>query len=152
MPVGHARGTWGRALRAADPQLARRDALRTDWMTGAMFYLRTPSPVVHGHINCLDSPWSVTGVGQARFWDGRDFSRDYGDGQAHDCLPAIISEWDKPGILYGKTAKVGVPAVGGVPRTRSSPSSGASRRTASTTPAGRPSRKTTVSAGSWTRR
>ncbi|MFF4506304.1 FAD-dependent oxidoreductase [Streptomyces sp. NPDC001401] len=105
MPVEHARGTWGQALRAADPQLAKCDALRTDWMTGVMFYLRTPTPVVHGHINCLDSPWSVTGVGQAQFWDVRDFSRDYGDGQAHDCLSAIISEWDKPGILYGKTAK-----------------------------------------------
>jgi uncharacterized protein with NAD-binding domain and iron-sulfur cluster len=105
MPVEHARGTWGRELRAADPQLARCDALRTDWMTGVMFYLRTPTPVVHGHINCLDSPWSVTGIGQAQFWDGRDFARDYGDGQAHDCLSAIISEWDKPGILYGKTAK-----------------------------------------------
>ncbi|MFE7172476.1 FAD-dependent oxidoreductase [Streptomyces sp. NPDC057616] len=105
LPVEHARATWGAALRAADPQLARCDALRTDWMTGVMFYLRTPTPVVHGHINCLDSPWSVTGIGQAQFWDVRDFSRDYGDGRAHDCLSAIISEWDKPGILYGKTAK-----------------------------------------------
>ncbi|WP_329335980.1 FAD-dependent oxidoreductase [Streptomyces sp. NBC_00663] len=105
LPVEHARVTWGSALRAADPQLARCDALRTDWMTGVMFYLRTPTPVVHGHINCLDSPWSVTAVGQAQFWAGRDFARDYGDGRAHDCLSAIISEWDKPGILYGKTAK-----------------------------------------------
>ncbi|MFG2790508.1 FAD-dependent oxidoreductase [Streptomyces sp. NPDC048419] len=105
LPVEHARATWGAALRAADPQLAKCDALRTDWMTGVMFYLRTPTPVVHGHINCLDSPWSVTGIGQAQFWDVRDFSRDYGDGQAHDCLSTIISEWDKPGILYGKTAK-----------------------------------------------
>ncbi|MGW2519458.1 hydroxysqualene dehydroxylase [Streptomyces sp. NPDC001617] len=105
LPVEHARVTWGPALRAADPQLARCDKLQTDWMTGVMFYLRTPTPVVHGHINCLDSPWSVTGIGQAQFWDGRDFSREYGDGRAHDCLSAIISEWDKPGILYGKTAK-----------------------------------------------
>ncbi|MCW8379482.1 hydroxysqualene dehydroxylase [Streptomyces justiciae] len=105
LPVEHARVTWGAALRAADPQLARCDALKTDWMTGVMFYLRTPTPVVHGHVNCLDSPWSVTAVGQAQFWDGRDFARDYGDGQARDCLSAIISEWDKPGILYGKTAK-----------------------------------------------
>ncbi|MCF0081681.1 hydroxysqualene dehydroxylase [Streptomyces lomondensis] len=105
LPVEHARLTWGRALRAADPQLARCDALQTDWMTGVMFYLRTPTPVVHGHVNCLDSPWSVTAIGQAQFWDGRDFPRDYGDGQARDCLSAIISEWDKRGILYGKTAK-----------------------------------------------
>lgn len=44
-------------------------------------------------------------IGQAQFWDVRDFSRDYGDGQAHECLSTIISEWDKPGILYGKTAR-----------------------------------------------
>ncbi|MGW2953552.1 hydroxysqualene dehydroxylase [Streptomyces eurythermus] len=105
MPVEHARRTWGAALRAADPRLARCDALQTDWMTGVQFYLRTPTPVVHGHINCLDSPWSVTGIGQAQFWDVRDFSADYGDGRAHDCLSAIVSEWDKPGILYGKTAR-----------------------------------------------
>ncbi|OXY98673.1 hydroxysqualene dehydroxylase [Streptomyces diastatochromogenes] len=105
LPVEHARATWGRSLRAADPQFGRCDALKTDWMTGVQFYLRTPTPVVHGHINCLDSPWAVTGIGQAQFWDVRDFSRDYGDGQAHDCLSAIISEWDKPGILYGKTAR-----------------------------------------------
>ncbi|WP_328873174.1 FAD-dependent oxidoreductase [Streptomyces sp. NBC_00287] len=105
LPVEHARVTWGRALRAADPQLARCDALQTDWMTGVMFYLRTPTPVVHGHVNCLDSPWAVTAVGQAQFWDGRDFSRDYGDGSAQDCLSAIISEWEKPGILYGKPAR-----------------------------------------------
>ncbi|MGW4392563.1 hydroxysqualene dehydroxylase [Streptomyces sp. NPDC004685] len=105
LPVEHARVTWGPALRAADPQLGRCDALTTDWMTGVMFYLRTPTPVVHGHINCLDSPWAVTAIGQTQFWDGRDFSRDYGDGQAHECLSAIISEWDKPGILYGKRAR-----------------------------------------------
>ncbi|WP_432188875.1 hydroxysqualene dehydroxylase [Streptomyces sp. Tue6028] len=105
MPVEHARATWGPALRAADRQLGRCDALRTDWMTGVMFYLRTPTPVVHGHINCLDSPWSVTGIGQAQFWDVRDFSRDYGDGEARDCLSVIVSEWDKPGILYGRTAR-----------------------------------------------
>ncbi|MEV7391443.1 MULTISPECIES: FAD-dependent oxidoreductase [unclassified Streptomyces] len=105
LPVEHARVTWGPALRAADPRLGRCDALKTDWMTGVMFYLRTPTPVVHGHINCLDSPWAVTGIGQSQFWDVRDFARDYGDGQAHECLSTIISEWDKPGILYGKTAR-----------------------------------------------
>lgn len=105
LPVEHARATWGPALRAADPQFGRCDALKTDWMTGVMFYLRTPTPVVHGHINCLDSPWAVTGIGQTQFWDVRDFSRDYGDGRAHECLSTIISEWDKPGILYGRTAR-----------------------------------------------
>ncbi|MFF0285453.1 FAD-dependent oxidoreductase [Streptomyces sp. NPDC005262] len=105
LPVEHARPTWGAALRAADPQLGRCDALRTDWMVGVQFYMRTPSPMVNGHVNCLDSPWSVTAVGQAQFWDAHDFSAEYGDGRAVDCVSAIASEWDKPGILYGKTAK-----------------------------------------------
>ncbi|MEU2428636.1 FAD-dependent oxidoreductase [Streptomyces sp. NPDC007861] len=105
MPVEHARRTWGPALRAADPQLARCDKLRTDWMTGIMFYTRRKVPLVHGHVNCLDSPWAVTAIGQAQFWDGRDFAADYGDGEVLDCVSAIVSEWDRPGILYGKPAR-----------------------------------------------
>ncbi|MFI1178756.1 FAD-dependent oxidoreductase [Streptomyces sp. NPDC020799] len=105
MPVEHARTTWNAQVRAADPQLGRCDALRTDWMTGIQFYLTEPVPVVHGHVNHIDSPWSITSVGQAQFWSGRDFRADYGDGVAVDCLSADVSEWDKPGILYGRTAK-----------------------------------------------
>ncbi|MCC3771045.1 FAD-dependent oxidoreductase, partial [Streptomyces sp. UNOC14_S4] len=105
MPVEHARTTWNARIRAADPRLARCDALRTDWMTGIQFYLTEPTPVVHGHINHIDSPWSITSIGQAQFWAGRDFRADYGDGSVADCFSADVSEWDKPGILYGKTAK-----------------------------------------------
>ncbi|MGW2932339.1 hydroxysqualene dehydroxylase [Streptomyces sp. NPDC001156] len=105
LPVEHARPTWGPALRAADPQLGRCDALRTDWMVGVQYYMRTRTPMVNGHVNCLDSPWSVTAVGQAQFWDTHDFPAEYGDGRAVDCVSAIASEWDKPGILYGKTAR-----------------------------------------------
>ncbi|MFD8707854.1 FAD-dependent oxidoreductase [Kitasatospora sp. NPDC059648] len=104
MPVEHARATWGPALRAADPQLARCDRLRTDWMVGVQFYLRARTPIVHGHVDLVDSPWAVTCVGQAQFWRDRDFRRDYGDGQAADCLSAIVSQWDAPGIVYGKPA------------------------------------------------
>ncbi|GAA0367932.1 hydroxysqualene dehydroxylase [Streptomyces blastmyceticus] len=105
MPVEHARTTWNAQVRAADPQLGRCDELRTDWMTGIQFYLTEPTPIVHGHINHIDSPWSITSVGQAQFWSGRDFPAQYGDGVAVDCLSADVSEWDRPGILYGKTAK-----------------------------------------------
>ncbi|WP_432093632.1 hydroxysqualene dehydroxylase [Streptomyces sp. bgisy100] len=105
MPVEHARTVWGRALRAADPQLGRADRLETDWMTGIQFYLTEPTPVIHGHINHLDSPWSLTSVGQAQFWKGRNFPADYGDGQVRDCLSVDISEWSRPGVLYGRTAK-----------------------------------------------
>ncbi|AUG82012.1 FAD-dependent oxidoreductase [Kitasatospora sp. MMS16-BH015] len=104
LPVEHARATWGPELRAADPQLARCDAIGTDWMTGIQYYLRRPVRLVHGHAACLDSPWSVTTVNQAQFWS-RDFAATYGDGTVRDCLSVCISEWDRPGILYGKTAK-----------------------------------------------
>lgn len=105
MPVEHARTTWNAAVRAADPKLARCDKLQTDWMTGIQFYLTEPTPVVHGHVNHIDSAWSITSVGQAQYWSGRDFGADYGDGAAVDCLSVDVSEWDKPGILYGKTGK-----------------------------------------------
>lgn len=105
MPVEHARRTWSAELKAADPQLARCDKLETDWMTGIQFYLTERPPLVKGHFNCIDSPWSLTGIAQADHWQGRDFPADYGDGVAVDCLSVDISEWDKPGILYGRTAK-----------------------------------------------
>lgn len=105
MPVEHARPTWNAQVRAADPRLARCDKLQTDWMTGIQFYLTEPTPIIHGHINHIDSPWSITSVGQAQYWSGRDFRRDYGDGTVADCLSVDVSEWDRPGILYGRTAK-----------------------------------------------
>ncbi|MET8543068.1 FAD-dependent oxidoreductase [Kitasatospora sp. NPDC004799] len=104
LPVEHARATWGPGLRAADPQLAHCDAIGTDWMTGIQFYLRRPVRLAHGHAVALDSPWSLTAVGQAQFWD-RDFAAAYGDGTVRDCLSVCVSEWDRPGILYGRTAK-----------------------------------------------
>ncbi|MCY0940338.1 hydroxysqualene dehydroxylase [Streptomyces antarcticus] len=105
LPVEHARRTWSAALRAADPMLGRCDRLRTDWMTGIQFYLTERAELVHGHLNCIDSPWSLTAIQQAEHWPSRNFPADYGDGTVADCLSVDISEWDKPGILYGKTAR-----------------------------------------------
>ncbi|MFI0977147.1 FAD-dependent oxidoreductase [Streptomyces sp. NPDC021093] len=105
MPVEHARRTWNAEMRSLDPQLARADKLETDWMTGIQFYLTERPKMVEGHVNLIDSPWSLTGIAQAKHWPDRDFPAVYGDGVAVDCLSVDISEWDKPGILYGKTAK-----------------------------------------------
>ncbi|MFI6474947.1 FAD-dependent oxidoreductase [Streptomyces sp. NPDC050516] len=105
LPVEHARPTWSAAMRAADPQLARCDQLRTDWMTGIQFYLTERPDIVHGHVDCIDSQWSLTAIAQAEHWPRRPFAADYGDGTVADCLSVDISEWDKPGILYGKSAK-----------------------------------------------
>jgi len=73
-------------------------------MVGVQFYLHEPVRIIHGHAIYLDSPWSLTTISQAQFWD-RDFPADYGDGSAVDCLSVCVSEWNEPGILYGKTAK-----------------------------------------------
>ncbi|WP_053725633.1 hydroxysqualene dehydroxylase [Streptomyces sp. WM6378] len=105
LPVEHARPTWSAAMREADPQLARCDQLRTDWMTGIQFYLTERPDIVHGHVDCIDSQWSLTAIAQAEHWPRHPFAADYGDGTVADCLSVDISEWDKPGILYGKTAK-----------------------------------------------
>jgi uncharacterized protein with NAD-binding domain and iron-sulfur cluster len=42
---------------------------------------------------------------QGQFWKDRDFARDYGDGKAVDSFSVDISDWDSPGIVYGKPAK-----------------------------------------------
>ncbi len=105
LPVEHARRTWNADMRSLDPQLGRADKLETDWMTGIQFYLTERPGMVEGHVNLIDSPWSLTGIAQAGHWKDRDFAAVYGDGTAVECLSVDISEWDKPGILYGKTAK-----------------------------------------------
>lgn len=87
---------------AADPRLERARWLRTDWMNGLMFYLRRRLPLTPGHVNYVDSPWAITSISQAQFWQ-RDF-RDYGDGTVVECLSTIISDWVTAGTVNGKRA------------------------------------------------
>jgi uncharacterized protein with NAD-binding domain and iron-sulfur cluster len=104
LPVERARRLWSPAIVTADPQLARMQRLDTAWMNGLKFFLRARTPITKGLFGCVDSPWAVTGLTQAQFWPV-DFAATYGDGQAHDCLSAIISNWSAPGVLYGKPAR-----------------------------------------------
>jgi uncharacterized protein with NAD-binding domain and iron-sulfur cluster len=105
MPVERARRVLGPGVRALDPALNSLDELFVDWMAGIQFYLRRPADITRGHMTFLDSEWALTGLTQAQFWDGRNFQRDYGDGKAVDSLSVDISDWDTPGMLYGKPAK-----------------------------------------------
>jgi uncharacterized protein with NAD-binding domain and iron-sulfur cluster len=105
MPVERARALWSRKVLAADPSLERLDELVTDWMVGVQFYLREPVDIVKGHIDFIDAPWALTALTQAQFWTDRVFDRDYGDGSVVDCFSVDVSNWDEPGILYGKPAK-----------------------------------------------
>jgi uncharacterized protein with NAD-binding domain and iron-sulfur cluster len=105
MPVERARKLWNSRILSIDPSLERMDNLYVDWMNGVQFYLRERVDIAKGHLAFLDSPWSLTALTQGQFWENRDFKRDYGDGQVADCLSVDISDWDTPGVVFGKPAK-----------------------------------------------
>jgi uncharacterized protein with NAD-binding domain and iron-sulfur cluster len=96
-------------IKQAAPSLANLNKLQTRWMNGIQFYLRNDVPLVHGHSNYLDSPWALTSVSQRQFWPGIDFAN-LGDGTVGGVLSVVISDWDAPGIVYGKPAKNCTPA------------------------------------------
>lgn len=103
MPIDRLRPMLG-PLVGADPALGGIRHLQDDWMVGIQYFLSRESDLPPGHIASLGTPWALTGLYQAKPW-GVDFARTYGDGRVRDCLSIDISDWDKPGILYGKTAK-----------------------------------------------
>jgi 15-cis-phytoene desaturase len=74
-----------------------------EWMNGIQFYLKWDIPITPGHVVYLDAPWALTSVAQKQFWPGVNLA-DYGDGQVKGILSVDISEWNKAGILYSKTA------------------------------------------------
>ncbi|MEK5057187.1 phytoene dehydrogenase [Paenibacillus sp. FSL H7-0326] len=74
-----------------------------DWMNGIQFYLKEDVPVAPGHVMYFDSPWSLTSISQAQFWDGFDWSN-YGDGQVKGVLSVDISDWETEGIHIRKPA------------------------------------------------
>jgi uncharacterized protein with NAD-binding domain and iron-sulfur cluster len=105
MPAERVRKLWSRKVLDADPSLKEMDDLFVDWMVGIQYYLRQRVDITSGHITFVDAPWALTALTQAQFWGNRDFPADYGDGEAVDCLSIDISDWDTPGILFGKPAK-----------------------------------------------
>ena len=106
MPVERARRLWSDRVLSADPSLAGMHELQVDWMNGIQFYLRKKVELTHGHVTFVDAPWALTALTQGQFWADRDFPRDYGDGSVVDCLSVDISDWDTPGIVFGKPAKL----------------------------------------------
>ncbi|GAA2262486.1 FAD-dependent oxidoreductase [Streptomyces amakusaensis] len=105
VPAEAAVRTLGPEVCELDESLRAVDRLETDWMTGVQFFLRERTPLVHGHVIHVDSPWALTSVAQAQFWSGIDFSARYGDGTVHDCLSVDVSAWDVPGLLTGRPAR-----------------------------------------------
>lgn len=91
-------------LRRGAPSLARLDRIDTGWMSGIQFYLSEDIELVHGHQLYLDSPWALTSISQQQFWEEYILSGE-SDGTIDGVLSVIISDWDKPGILYDKPAR-----------------------------------------------
>jgi uncharacterized protein with NAD-binding domain and iron-sulfur cluster len=103
LPVEIMTGLVTDDIKSTAPSLAHLDKLQTRWMNGIQFYLKSDVPLVHGHSNYLDSPWALTSVSQRQFWPGVDFAA-LGDGRVGGILSVVISDWDAPGIVYGKPA------------------------------------------------
>jgi uncharacterized protein with NAD-binding domain and iron-sulfur cluster len=91
-------------LRRAAPLLANLDKLKTRWMNGIQFCLSTDEPLVNGHAIYLNSPWALTSISQRQFWTHVDLSQ-YGDGTIGGILSVDISDWEAPGVVYGKPAR-----------------------------------------------
>ncbi len=72
-------------------------------MNGIQFYLRNDAPLANGHTTYLDSPWALTSISQHQFWTNVDLST-YGDGNVRGILSVDVSDWDTPGVLFGKPA------------------------------------------------
>ena len=89
-------------LTIADPRLAGLGKLRTAWMAGAQLYLDCELVLNHGHTVYFDSPWALTSVSQAQFWPN---FRPSDHGSLRSVLSVCISDWDSPGIVFGKTAR-----------------------------------------------
>jgi 15-cis-phytoene desaturase len=90
-------------LKQAAPSLANLDKLKTRWMNGIQFYLAKDEPLVNGHAIYLDSPWALTSISQRQFWT-KDLSQ-YGDGTIQGILSVDISDWEAPGVVFGKPAR-----------------------------------------------
>ncbi len=115
VPIDVVGGLISPALGALDPQLERlRTAVVDDlvsWMVGLQFFLYEDVPLVRGHLYYPDSPWALTTISQAQFWDvGGLFRRRYGDGSVGGIISVDISDWDTPGTYVGKPARLCTPA------------------------------------------
>jgi 15-cis-phytoene desaturase len=91
------------AMKEADPGLASLDQLVTRWMNGIQLYFENDIPIVHGHSMYMDSPFGLTSISQQQFWLKANLC-DMGDGKARGVLSVDISDWETPGLLYGKPA------------------------------------------------
>ncbi|MFW5959423.1 MAG: hydroxysqualene dehydroxylase [Natronomonas sp.] len=102
LPLGVLKSLSSPSLEAAVPSVSRLQNLDEAWMNGIQFYLNEDVELVHGHGIYYDSPWALTTISQRQFWDEYNFdSHEDSEG----ILSVCISNWNDPGIVYGKPAK-----------------------------------------------
>lgn len=89
-----------------DPTLENIKTLskNVSWMNGLQLYLTEDVVINHGHTIYVNTPWALTSISQAQFWQNFDWSK-YGDGNIKGIISIDISDWSSKGILYGKTAQ-----------------------------------------------
>ncbi|MCU4925813.1 FAD-dependent oxidoreductase [Halobacteria archaeon AArc-dxtr1] len=92
------------ALGRAAPALTRIERLDTAWMNGIQFYLTADVSLTRGHQVYTDSPWALTSISQRQFWTDVDLSERKPEG-VDGVLSVIASDWETPGIVYGKPAR-----------------------------------------------
>jgi uncharacterized protein with NAD-binding domain and iron-sulfur cluster len=90
------------SLARAAPSLRGLSELQTAWMNGIQFYLERDVPIAGGHGIYYDSPWALTTISQRQFWSAPD---SYLDDEVEGVLSVCISDWNRPGILYGRPAR-----------------------------------------------
>jgi uncharacterized protein with NAD-binding domain and iron-sulfur cluster len=105
MPVVQLTKLLSPALVAAEPRLGRVHLLRTRWMNGIVYYLRSDVPIVAGHTIYIDSEWALTSVSQRQFWPATDFAQ-LGSGNVGGILSVDISDWERPAPRLGKVASM----------------------------------------------
>ncbi|HTN47824.1 MAG TPA: FAD-dependent oxidoreductase [Burkholderiaceae bacterium] len=103
LPVEVMQGLLTPELERAAPSLSGIRGLRTEWMNGIQFYLKTDRPLTDGHAIYLDSNWALTSISQRQFWRSFDLSR-FGDGRVGGILSVDISNWTAPGNFSRRSA------------------------------------------------
>jgi uncharacterized protein with NAD-binding domain and iron-sulfur cluster len=91
------------SLKALAPSLGNLARIRTAWMNGIQFYLAQDVSLEFGHTLYADSPWALTSISQRQFW-GEGGLAEFGDGKTGGILSIDISDWETPGMLYGRPA------------------------------------------------
>ncbi|MGH9344313.1 MAG: hydroxysqualene dehydroxylase [Terriglobia bacterium] len=90
-------------MKALAPSLASLHKIDTAWMNGIQYYLKQDVPLQFGHSLYADSPWALTSISQKQFWKAGMLA-EFGDGSLGGILSVDISDWEVPGIVYGKPA------------------------------------------------